>query len=195
MMVEENGVRTALKNQRIQHQYTLRSSGGVKQITMIQGGASPAQNWSRRRRGRAAVTGSVPVYIRAVSNVGFRPKNSASAIPSRFTAGMSRIISQQLALASKACTIASAAARSSATSGPILCPVRHGRIHAPCGELAIAQQRAAKMAGRVLIQARRKAAACRRENGGVVGFHHREWNLVERDDIGWRRGGATTTPP
>src|SRR6202163_1463707 len=72
--------------------------------------------------------GIAPVYIRAVSNTGTSPRSCANATASRLMLGTSRKISPPPTLASKADRTTSAVARSSATSGPILQPLRHGRI-------------------------------------------------------------------
>jgi hypothetical protein len=74
-------------------------------------------NTLSRRKG-----GIAPVYMRAVSNTGASLKSCASATASRLTLGTSRKISPPPVSASKAANTTSAAARSSATSGPILRP-------------------------------------------------------------------------
>src|SRR3954463_1260096 len=62
----ESGARAARQNQPFKNQYTLRSSGDVKQITKIQVGlarfkvgASQVQSWSRQTRDRAPAAGPV----------------------------------------------------------------------------------------------------------------------------------------
>src|ERR1700676_4218881 len=79
---------------------------------------------TRSRRNR----GTVPVYMRAVSNTGASPRSCAKATASTLILGTSRKISPPPTLASKADRTTSAVARSSATSGPILRPFRHRRI-------------------------------------------------------------------
>src|SRR5262249_41358246 len=78
---------------------------------------------------RSSVSGRIaPVYIRAVSNTGKSSRSCASATASSLTLGTSRKISRAPAAAIRAARTASAAARSSAMSGPILWPRRRGRI-------------------------------------------------------------------
>src|SRR5262249_61382253 len=70
---------------------------------------------------RSSVSARIaPVYIRAVSNTGKSSRSCASATASSLTLGTSRKISRAPAAAIRAARTASAAARSSAMSGPIL---------------------------------------------------------------------------
>lgn len=78
---------------------------------------------------RSSASGRIaPVYIRAVSNTGAKSCPCASATASALTLGTSRKTSRAPAAATKAARTTSAATRSSAMSGPILWPRRHGRI-------------------------------------------------------------------
>src|SRR5262249_8004542 len=98
-------------------------------------------NTRSRRTGRIA-----PVYIRAVSNTGARPWSRASATASLLVLGTSIRTSPAPPAASSAAKVASAAARSSATSGPILRPLRHGRGPPPRARGARRHGRAGQMA-------------------------------------------------
>ncbi len=68
--------------------------------------------------------GTAPVYMRAVSNTGARPRSCANATASRLMLGTSRKISPPPTRASKADRTASALARSSATNGRSCSPSR-----------------------------------------------------------------------
>src|SRR5260370_1115062 len=108
-------------------------------------------NTRSRASGRIA-----PVYIRAVSNTGARSCPGASATASGLTLGTSRKMSPAPAAATKAASTPSAAARSSATSGPILWPRRHGRITPQAASLP-SRTSARPICPGALIHARRNA--------------------------------------
>src|SRR5262245_44129656 len=126
-------------------------------LTNAKAGAQPNSKVVTPNTRSRRSEGIAPVYMRAVSNTGARPRSCASATASRLTLGTSRKTGLSPAPLSSAASTASAAARSSATSGPILRPVRHGRITPQAASLASRTSARPTWPG-VSIQARRNAA-------------------------------------
>ena len=149
-------------------------------------GAHPSSNVVTPKMRCSATSRTAPVYMRAVSNTGARPRDCASATASRFGSGTSRNTSPPPAggdqriehgLGRRAVI---GDQRSDLEAGAA------GADHAPGGERAVAHQRASDMALRADPGAQ-EVFARRREHGRVIGRDGGERNVGERRSCSGRR--------